>query len=1275
MSAIRVTESTGSLGTIQISDGSGDFLSGSLVAGTNVTIANNGSGSFTINAAAGSGGSTIGDAEDGDYTDGLFIDFENITPIGTAVDRFNEILKALAPSPAPPLDDINTNDSGFDARLSFGTSNNQSSASPAYHSVLGTAGIGSAVDAGVEYARTGDKRIGIFTALRDINGHLNDDVAYNSQGGGQQNFPAKSFGNADQGTIFLEVNGSNIASASLTDPAVGTGVAGSGTDDARVNSNGSGFLNISAVTNGKFSNGNAFATFKHRTGEYIVKPADQRLGWNYARVRHVIGSSTTDTNYIEWVNDTDSNNITASGNSITFAGGGSIHLSGVEYFQNGTVTYKTRVNNAYKYVYRNTDTINFTTSPGGIGFSLTNRTKADFPFGSGDTQNKILHLTASDSITPTTHLNGTLSANVSVSHPNSSKNLSNGGASTVSGILIYNRAANSSNTSEDFVDENFRIQSGSYNTQASVVDAANDWNSSIFITASNGGHSNGLQVYDGNLKSPTQTLNGGNFSAFANGPSQNPDYSGQNNASNLRTFYRYFRNGGSVEHDISLDMNGSGAIVAANQALDNTKVHVFVKIPEVTGWMDVGSQFVLGATGDGAGLYIDNEFLDFAGNLAAGSNTNYLNFGTSSIASNAYIVLKVVAKETWTGNLSDITVDFGAGQGTVNAVPDLSNIGSNNTGVAAKLSFDDAKTIPDYTPVATTAGGSDVNLNDEYAVSGNRRGVFAGNATLTGHLNDNVTAAGNSYKDNSFSDANLGTLSLEVNGQIKHAVELTGSFNLVGNGIPGVSTVNGTSFNSNGSGFDKLSFWEPGKFSGNNKPVPRYSEIFRVSEYKIHPDDQRQGFNYARVIHTVGGTPRNTNYIEWVNDVSGSSDDIAFSNLEAKKFGDNNFFHLSGVKYFVSPTGSFGVAVDKIYTNVYSGESNAIRIQNHSGISSSTATDIAQNGIGVTNTTKGSQGNSVALASLLNSADTEKQLLHVTASCAVSHIKSLSGSFVAGGDSNKSASLRFNFKHPLKNASGKATNVASATNFLIFSATDNSTQVNEYFNGEQFRIQSGSYASQAAVTSTANNWSSTGSLNDNSSFPGYYTGLMVYDSKLISPIKGGAAGNFRNKHEASAAGPFEGPDGNVDYSGVAGVREYFRGFVNPTTDNLKNFAITFYGDAKLVGRTGANSGTLGLNNHIFVDLKIPGKIEFVDLGKDFAGGAGSTPGQEGDGALNGSPIVNGGVIGNSGTQFEVQTHATVEGTGTGPDYFVLRISAHKDWIGYINQIDIRWSAT
>ena len=38
MSAIRVIESSGSLGSLQIAGGNGDFISGSIVAGSNITI-------------------------------------------------------------------------------------------------------------------------------------------------------------------------------------------------------------------------------------------------------------------------------------------------------------------------------------------------------------------------------------------------------------------------------------------------------------------------------------------------------------------------------------------------------------------------------------------------------------------------------------------------------------------------------------------------------------------------------------------------------------------------------------------------------------------------------------------------------------------------------------------------------------------------------------------------------------------------------------------------------------------------------------------------------------------------------------------------------------------------------------------------------------------------------------------------------------------------------------------------------------------------------------
>ena len=47
----------------------------------------------------GSSFGVIGNAEDGDYTDGIFTDFTSNTPIGTAVDRFNEMLLLLAPAP------------------------------------------------------------------------------------------------------------------------------------------------------------------------------------------------------------------------------------------------------------------------------------------------------------------------------------------------------------------------------------------------------------------------------------------------------------------------------------------------------------------------------------------------------------------------------------------------------------------------------------------------------------------------------------------------------------------------------------------------------------------------------------------------------------------------------------------------------------------------------------------------------------------------------------------------------------------------------------------------------------------------------------------------------------------------------------------------------------------------------------------------------------------------------------------------------------------------
>ena len=288
MSAIRVTESSGSLGSLQVSDGSGGFLSGSFVG--NGVLVNQKSSIFELTGV-------LGKAEDGTYTDGLFTDFTTVTPVGTAVDRFNEVLKALAPAPAPDLDNINSLATGvFPVSLSFGSSNDQSSGSPPYFSVGTGAGL-SAVDVNGSYTVTTSSnniRMGVFKLDTHISGILNSDIAANSQGNNIQNFPAFSFGNGDSGTLTLDINGTGSFSIDLTSDLIGSGTSGLGTGSIK-DSNGSGFNFFSVPTTGSFSNGNPFNSFKHRTGQFVVSTQSQRNGWNYARVTHTIGSNTTTT--------------------------------------------------------------------------------------------------------------------------------------------------------------------------------------------------------------------------------------------------------------------------------------------------------------------------------------------------------------------------------------------------------------------------------------------------------------------------------------------------------------------------------------------------------------------------------------------------------------------------------------------------------------------------------------------------------------------------------------------------------------------------------------------------------------------------------------------------------------------------------------------------------------------------------------------------------------------------------------------------------------------
>tara|TARA_B100002019_G_scaffold143910_1_gene124098 strand:- start:11538 stop:17078 length:5541 start_codon:yes stop_codon:yes gene_type:complete len=1225
-----------------------------LLPGPGITLTTGSDGSITINTSE--SGGTIGDAEDGTYEDGIFTDFVPSTPTGTAIDRFNELFKLLAPAPAPDLDnvDVDTTD-GITALLSFGASNNQFFESPSYASSSVEAGFAS-VDVNGSYGPStsgANIRKGIYTGTTIVSGTLNEDVAVNQHNSGVVNHVANAFGDANTGTLQLYVNGEIVQSVDLTQASSGTGVPGSGTG-TQLNSNSSGFVTLSQTGSAVQSTGVNFETFQHRTGQFQVGVADQRNGWNYARVVHDKGSTSVTTNYVEWINDSNNDALAAAGNSIEFTGSGSIHLSGVEYFQSGTITYKSRVTNAYKYVHDN-NAIQFPTadasaSESGLSFSLANQSKPTIDTAGGETHAKVLHLTSSATINANYFLSGTITAGTTVTHPHKS-DLTNAGQSTTDRLLVYNLANSSTALVETFRREDFRIVSASYDTQASIVDAPNIWNSETYMTSSNAGHSNGLQFFNEKLLSPKNTINGGNFSIFASGPSENPNYSA---VSGTRTFLRWFKNEtGSTQYDFSLAITGTGTIVTEGTALTGDRISVLIRRPPATGYMDLASAFVLDSVGDTAGAHTANSVISFDNSLDA---TNYVNFGNVGVADDAYVVVKIIADANWTGNISNITVAYGAGTGTLTPVPDLDDIDVDPDGTDANLSFGAAKTISGYANPTSAAGFTAADLNDLYQTAENsnnlRASVFNGTVTIEGDLNADVSSPGNDFFARTFSDANSGSLKLEVNGAVIHTVEITGSQTLIGSAAP--PSGDGSSVNSDGSGFTSISRWEPGLFDNG---VPRYSEIQRSAKYKIVAASQRPGWNYARVIHTVGGSDRTTNYVEWIND----ADANALSGSDSiSVFGDNSFSYLSGVKYFNSPSGSLRSEIHHIYKNVYSDSDSAISF---TSLTNATAAQIIQSGSGLSST-KTTNAATDSLQTLATSTDSQNQILHVTGTLNFSQSKSLPGTYTTA----YSCGGRMVFDHPLK--TNLTTSAQTKTNLLVWTPSDTSNaNTNEYFTGETYRLISGSYTAQSDITGGSRTWNSQRSMNDQGSYPEHATGLLIYDTYLIPPKDGGSSGDFRNHTEG---GGIESPLGNVNYSsGVLtnSTRDYYRSFLNNTSNDRPSVQITLVGDATIVGLTGANAAALGANKNIYVEVAIPGKTGFLDLGRPSAGSGNYNTG---DGCLSGD--LDATVDGSGATNVCTFNGKTVDGTASAAaEYLVIRILASKNWTGKLESIAISWS--
>jgi len=1225
-------------------DGSLLNVTGHVTASSTISASyyfGDGSGLTGVAAAGG----TIGAAEDGAYTDGLFTDFAASTAIGTAIDRFNEILKIISPNPAPAVQSINyESPAGVTAKLSFGSS----SAVAGYNSSSTNAGF-SLVDRTGSYAAAisgSNFRLGVYDGTQDITGTINYTIDL-QMSGSNLNYASGAFGNAEQGTLKLELNGSNYHTASLSSL---TGSGNPATGSGHSFTNDSGFLNVSVTASGFDGNGAEWYNFKHRTAKYKIDANDMNVGWNYLRVIHTVGGTDYATNYIEWINDPSgaTNDLSVANSrieNITLVG--SKYLSGVEYNTDATAKYKVDINNLYRNVYA--------ASGNPISFTVTNSStpssQAVTDLTASDNNTKVLGVTGSLDVNANVDslLSGAVTANVTVTHPLKNTISNTGSATTGNGFLIDNRTLASTNLLERFHDESYRKASGSYDTQGSAVAAASVWNSQNHMTSSGAsGHADGLLYFNQRLYSPVDgdIPVGGNFAALSNVESGQPNYSSE---TGTRTFFRILSNSsGATKNDIKITTTKNGTTFN-NSGLSTGNAHLYVKIPGSTGWMDVSQNFSYGSTSDGDGALIAGASND----TDSGNNVHHVTFGTQSVANNELVMLKLEADESWAGYINQFQFQLGATTNTTTEAPTLDDIDANNTGVDAVLSFGSSNGVASY----SNATGSSISLtnynsNDAYTRSGDRLGVFSSKPTIAGELNEDVSSNSSNYTANAFKNAYTGSLVLQVNGIEVHSVNLQSTLNsIIANR------------NSNDSGFTVSEVY----FSTTSDDIPSYNKPYRTGSYQIGAPDQNLGWNYARVIHRIGDSDTTTNYVEWVTDTDSNA--LAESATALDNFNHLDVYYQSGIGYFASrPSASYTYLASNVYRNVR---------QNGTALTFPTTTNCAVTNIRISGSgvsTSNTAAASVALPNLNNTADCEQTTIQVTGTVQLDALTSISGGL--GLFTDYDVAVASTIEHPLK--SNLSTTSRSKTSFMAYSGSVGSTTITaeERFGTETYRIVSGNYANQTDTTSSTNAWNSQRSVNDGASYAAYNDGMVTVNGYAISPFNIGSAGDTRN---AADGGDLQAPPNNPNYSTLSSsVRTYYRYFKNTTGLSKATFTVTLYGDANLVAKSGAfYTGTLSANKNINVELKVPYDSNFTgdddtstawgDCIKPYS--AGVQPITDGVGIYNGGGGDLTQTVGGGGRAIAIQL---LEKQVRNNQYFVLKISAHKDWTGYLSRISITY---
>lgn len=605
-----------------------------------------------------------------------------------------------------------------------------------------------------------------------------------------------------------------------------------------------------------------------------------------------------------------------------------------------------------------------------------------------------------------------------------------------------------------------------------------------------------------------------------------------------------------------------------------------------------GQSGVIGVAGDGD--YTDGLFTDFTNSTSIGDAVDRINE-----------ILKNLAPPT------------------APALSDWSVWRSDN-GVNGKLSFDKTNTINASTYIGSDISGAStpiVVVDGQWNINDKRLGIYSKTNTtpITGTLSSNVIADSSTptpaYIANSFGDADKGTLELYVNGSLVSSLTLS---NLLAQDTTSSGTTTGINISSATSS----------KF-----PIGATYDLFqnRTGTWRVNGDDANivNGYNYIYIKHkNLPEFNRILSRVEFIIDdditPTGFSGSTVTSLLSGSKY-------LSGINYYTGGSIKYDTQISNLYRNTY-----------YSGLDAITFNDIS------------------ATSSLII------QSTYSLPNCSGNEAKNLILSTDLGGGSALTFSviptgLRIIDDSILINTTAKRTIQGTATggigsldNILLDNVVSTSSDLNEYFDTEYWRLKSNNNYNNFSQIST-NSWGSTYSLIEQIE-PGYSDGLQVIGGQLTYPtidfsVIGTSSTNLNFGVTMS------------NYSQLSGNKTYIRWF-KQTSPTVGNFSMVINGhDSVFISKS-----TFLTGNNVWVEMKAPGNLStetgWMDCYVDFQ------TNQWGDGMGCRSEAIGSGRDFGTKWGLTIGTKNTVNTDG----YILLKITVGPLYTGYISSIEFTFNS-